>query len=455
MLSVPGIGSGLDVAAIVNSLVQAERSPAESRFRRTESQANAKISALGSIRSAMDQLQTALGKLKSDEVFGQRKTTSSNEDVFKGSATSAAANGTYSIEVLSLAKVHKLNSQTFASASTTVGTGTLSLDLGGQSFDVTIDGSNNTLSGIRDAINNAADNTGIRATIINEAGGSRLVLTGEETGQDNTITVTQSGGDGGLSVFEYDPGVSTNMTELQEALNAQVKVEGFTVSSASNSVTGAIDGMTLDLVKADPGNVYSLTIADDSEALVAAVKGFVDAYNTLATEIDRTTAYSAAADSASPLTGDAMVRSIESRLSGALFGDFSGSGSGFKFLNEIGIELEADGGLTFNESDFKDALAADSESITKMFSASGGIQATFDDIIEEYVGSGLQFDQRKKSLDARLEDVAKQRERLDARMASYETQLRRQFGSLDVFIAQMNTTSSFLSQQLASLNRSS
>ena len=90
-----------------------------------------------------------------------------------------------------------------------------------------------------------------------------------------------------------------------------------------------------------------------------------------------------------------------------------------------------------------------------MFGGSGGIQASFDAIIEEYVGSGLQFDQRKKSLDARLEDVAKQRERLDARMVSYETQLRRQFGSLDVFIAQMNTTSSFLSQQLASLNRSS
>ena len=127
------------------------------------------------------------------------------------------------------------------------------------------------------------------------------------------------------------------------------------------------------------------------------LKEFVDAYNTLATEIDRNTAYSAAAETASPLTGDAMIRSIEGRLSGALFGDYSGTGSAYKFLNEIGVELEADGGLTFNESDFKDALANDSDSITSMFGSSGGIQASFDAIIEEYVGSGLQFDQRKES----------------------------------------------------------
>lgn len=455
MLSVPGIGSGLDVAAIVNSLVQAERSPAEARFRRTESQANAKISALGSIRSAMDQLQGALEKLKSTEVFNQRKTSSSNEDIFTASATSEAANGDYSIEVTSLAKVHKLASNTFADSATVVGTGTLTIDLGGDSFDVTIDGSNNTLGGIRDAINAASDNSGVKATIINEAGGSRLVLTGGETGAANAITVTQAGGDGGLSVFEYDPGTSTNMSELQAAADAVLKVEGFTVNSASNKVTTAIDGLTIDLEKADPGTVHTLTISDDTDALVEAVKGFVDAYNTLATEIDRNTAYSAAAETASPLTGDAMIRSIEGRLSGALFGDYSGTGSAYKFLNEIGVELEADGGLTFNESDFKDALANDSDSITSMFGSSGGIQASFDAIIEEYVGSGLQFDQRKESLDARLDDVAKQRERLDARMASYETQLRRQFGSLDVFIAQMNTTSSFLSQQLAGLNRSS
>ena len=178
-IQAPGIGSGLDVNDIVTKLMEIERQPIDNLTTK-KSFVNAQISAYGSLKSKVSDFQTAMSNLNSPEKFQVYQATSGSESVFTSSVSSGAVAGNYNIEVVNLAERDKIATKAYTDSSTVVGEGTLNISIGADSFELTIDGTNNTLAGIRDAINNATDNTGVSATIVTGDDGARLVLSSKE-----------------------------------------------------------------------------------------------------------------------------------------------------------------------------------------------------------------------------------------------------------------------------------
>jgi flagellar hook-associated protein 2 len=220
MISSPGIGSGLDINSIISKLMQLERRPLDN-LEQKESEYQAQLSAYGKIKSSLSKMQTALDDLRFESRYLDSTASSSNEDAFSATADSSAAAGSYAVVVNNLATAHKVASATIADSETALGTGSLDISVGGDSFSVTIDSSNNTLSGIRSAINNATDNTGVTATIINDANGGHLVLSSDDTGTSNALGITVNDDDGvddenGLSQLIDQSGVGSGPFEWNE-----------------------------------------------------------------------------------------------------------------------------------------------------------------------------------------------------------------------------------------------
>ena len=360
----------------------------------------------------------------------------------------------YDIEVLALAQAQKLASGSFADAQTAVGTGTLNIDVGGSAFEVSIADGSQSLAEIRDAINNAADNTGARASIINDAGGARLILSAEETGLANTLTVTRSGGDGGLDALVYDPGTLENLSQIQEPLDASIKVETFSYSSASNTVTGAIDGVTLSLVQADPGTTHRLTVGLDSAAIGSALEDFTGKLNAAVEVIANVTAYNATTGSASALQGDAMMRSLSGQLRDIGFGDLGDTNDRFATLSELGIRFDGSGKLSVDRAALDTALADDFDAVVAAVTGDNGMRARYDTLLSSYIDPEAALDARTDSLQGALDRIDGDRERLDRRLSAIEARYRAQFASLETLVSQMNQTSSFLAQQLQNINLS-
>ena len=268
-----GIGSGIDVNSLVQQLVAAEGQPVSQRLDVREANIQGDISAFGSLRGALSRFQDAVKALQSQDDFLEKSATSSNDELFTATATKDAVAGSYSIEVQQLAKSAKVRTDSFDSDAA-IGTGNISISLGGESFNVSIDAENNTLEGIRDAINDADDNPGVRASIINVDGGSRLVLTSDELGAANqiTVTATDNNASDGADLTRLN-----TITTIDAAQDAIVLVDGQQVTRDSNSISDVIEGVTIDLVKAEEDTVSTLTIAQDTDTVRGRVESFVAA----------------------------------------------------------------------------------------------------------------------------------------------------------------------------------
>ncbi len=447
-----GIGSGLDISSLVSQLVAAEGQPAQNRILRGEASVQAKLSAFGSLQSSLSEFRTQLETMKDLDSFLTRKASSANEDIFSVSVDSNAVPASYSVEVVQLASAQKLASAAFADADTVVGTGTLQIDVGGSAFSIEIDAENNTLAGIRDAINSATDNSGVAATIVNATAGSYLILSGENTGAANSITVTQSGGDGGLAALEYDPGNGLNsLTESIAAQDALIRIDGLDVSSSTNSITGAIDGVTIDIVQASSGSSETLTIENDDADVRRTIGAFVESYNQLISTFDQLSAFNADSKVAGPLLGDASLRGIRDQLRREMSTGVGDAGATFDSLREIGIEIQLDGKMNLVEEDLDAALAGNFGSVGQLFASENGFATRLFSQVDGFLEEDGLITTRTEGLNGRIEDYAEQRERLGERLQSLEKRLLRQFNALDSLVSQLSNTSNFLTQQLAAL----
>ena len=448
-----GIGSGLDIGGLVQQLVAAERQPSEIRFAQQEARAQSRISAYGSLKSALDGLRTQLEKMQDPDTFLVYQASSSDEERFTATTSVDAQPGVYDVEVQQLATVQKLESGAFADADAVVGTGTLTIKAGTESFSVLVDDDNNTAAGIRDAINDAVDNTGVAATIVNTDGGSYLTLTGTETGADQAIVVTQSGGDGGLSVLEYDPdNLLLSLTEVQAALNAQVEINGRLVTSDNNSIAGAIDGVTINLAAAAPGEVGQLSVSNDTGAVKAQADAFINAYNTLIDTFDKLTSYNIETRQGAALVGDSTLRGVRDQLRREMTVAVDDIEAGFESLSDIGIETGLDGKLSLDSAVFDAAVGPEFAKFGQLFANEDGYAVRLGTIADRYLDDtdGI-LKARLDGLDETIERVADQRERLNARMVTVESRLLRQFNALDALVSNLTTTSNFLTQQLQNL----
>jgi flagellar hook-associated protein 2 len=447
-----GVGSGLDINSLVSQLVSAENASRSAPILRRETAATTKISALGTLKGALGAFKGALTPLRNLDVFSARKATSADTDRFTATATSAAAAGNYDVEVLNLASAHRLASNPYLDgAGAEVGYGSLAISVGDESFDVDIAQDANTLEDIRDAINNAPDNKGVQATLLNGTEGTRLILTARKTGAEHAIKIVASGGDGGLAALDYDPSGTMNLIEKDPAKDALVKISGFEVSSSTNVIDKAIEGVSINLLKAETGVKTTLNISFDTASVTTRIQTFVTEYNNMQAAVAKLGSYDAASKTAGPLLGDSLLRSIEQDMRRGLTNPVTGLTGDYSVLASVGITTTATGALELDTTKLTQALNDDPDAVAQLFGSENGVAARLYAQVDARLASGSDLDSRNSSLKRDLDQVADDKEALALRMEQVEARYRKQFTALDSLLSQLQTTSSYLAQQLANV----
>ncbi|MHA7833320.1 MAG: flagellar filament capping protein FliD [Algiphilus sp.] len=439
-----GIGSGLDLESMTRQLLQAERAAPELRLNREEKQIKDEASAFNSLSSAVSSL-TAQATALSEQIGQPSRSVEVDDDApFSVTASKTASTGRFEVETEALATAQKLRSGAFDPAAD-IGTGTLTFSLGGESFDIEVLSGNGTPDDIAAAVNNAENNPGIRATVINGASGDQIVFSSEATGAANTITVTASGGDGGLDALSYaGDGINDNLTQIAAASDARIRVDGVEITSATNQFSNVIDGIDIDVSRADPGTNFNVDVRRDDNASADAIQRLVDAYNDTRRVIDQQTRYNAETGNAGALLGDSAVRSLSGAMRSALNIVESGE---ISVLSQVGIQTDADGRLSFDRAAFTDAMNTNADGVAALL-GQAGLSGRIDTAVSGYTGDDGLLEARGDSLDKRLERIEEDRLALDRRMEQYEQRLRSQFTALDSIVAQLQQDGQFLLQQL-------
>ncbi len=386
-----GIGSGLDVTGLVKQLMAAERQPLAA-LNQKEAFIQAKLSAYGSFKSALSSFQSAMSGLANVSKFQAFKAISADTSIVTSSATANAVPGSYGVEVTQLSQANKLRSKAFSDVTGSVGTGTLTFQFGkvsGALFTansdkpaqtVTIAAAQNSVSGIRDAVN--AANIGVTAAILNDGSGNRLVFTSKDTGENNSLKVTvadtsdaSNTDDAGLSQLAYDVagtiGDRKNLSESIVGQNASFKVDGITVSKPTNIVTDVIQGVTLNLLKVAVGATTTITVARDTEAVKSSIEAFVKSYNDINKTVKDLTAYDPKTKQASILQGDASTVSVITQLRKILSSTLTGSGGTYSALSQVGISFQVDGTLKLDSTKLQKAIDTNFNDIAGLFAAYG------------------------------------------------------------------------------------
>ena len=372
-ITATGLATGLDVESLVTQLVGAEVAAPSSRLDVKEARYQAKISAFGSLKGALANFQTSLASVSSLSRFQEKSASSNLSQKVSITATEAAANNAYNIEIANIAVAQTLASAggIFTSTDAAVGLGTLSINDGSQTASITIDASNNSLSGLRDAIN--ASDANVNASIINDGAGYRLVLQATKTGLANAITVTAtSDSDGNLTdANNLSRFVSSNLTETIAAADAAFSINGLDITSSLNTVDNAIEGVTLTLKAAtDVGEVALVSINDNTAGIVGAINTFKDGYNELIKAINDLTSYNADLGRGSVLTGDPGIRSLGQKLRAMLNTQVENVSSNVGSLAELGITTDVkDGTLSLNTTTLNGFIASDPLDVASIFAS--------------------------------------------------------------------------------------
>lgn len=462
-ISSPGIGSGLDINSLITKLMQVEQLPLL-QLQRKEASYQAKLSAFGTLKSAFSSLQTAAQALTgSTGAFSTMMASASDTTVLSASAGTTAAAGSYSIGVEQLAKNHVLSSLGNYVSTDTFKGGSLAITVGTTVTNVTVaDGS--SLATVAQAINDAT--AGVTATVVNAGppnNYNRLVLTSNTSGSAGAIgiAVTQTGSTGtqNLTDFAYAGSDTAAIKQSQAADNAVLSINNVSITRSSNTIADAITGVTLNLTKA--GSLGSpvttqLTVARNTSATQSSITAFVNAYNTAVGQLHTLSAYNASTKTASVLTGDSTVRSLESQLSSLVTTVVSGLAGGISRLSDVGIALQKDGTLAVNSSKLQTALGDSTKDVAGLFSSTAtgnnGVALRFSTTLTTILGSTGAFASRTEGINSTIKDLSNQQTRLQDRLTVIEARYRTQFNALDTLVAGMNSTSSYLSQQLTALN---
>ena len=386
-----GIGSGLDIEGLIGQLMAAEATPVEQRLVKRETKITQDISALGSLKGALADFQSTLSSVNAIDTYKKRNASSSSASAVSVSVTADAAVGTFNLSVASLAKSQSLAVRNqFSSVNEVVGTGTLTFTLGTTSYTsnantandtyggfvakagaasktVTIDSSNSTLSGVRDAIN-AAD-IGVSAAIVNDGTSFRLLISNNSTGAENSlqINVSDSGDSNdtdqsGLSRLAFNSSAgTTNVYQTTAASDAAFTINGLSLTSTGNTVTDAVTGMTLTLKEITSSADISVT--DNQSGIKQAINTFVSGYNDLITTLNQLTSYDSATGVRGALQGDFSARSIVSKLRSTLGNTADGYKGELSRLPELGITSSTTGTLVVDDAKLTSALQSNFDDV--------------------------------------------------------------------------------------------
>lgn len=470
-----GVGSGLALDDLVQQLLSAERQPKEARLNEKEERIEAEISGLGQIKSKLSDFKDAVDELRSDNAINGREPTITNpsedNDVLTAEASNSALRGDYQVAVEQLASGSRITTDAGAFTSSsdpvlTSGTGSLTFNVGATNtfkIDVT---AGMSLTTLRERINNAEDNFGVTANIIDTGTGAgpRLVFSSSETGAGNDLVITNDNGAPELDRLSTTGGTANiSAANIQGAKNAIAYVDGIEVQSSSNEFENTIQNVSFEVNEVSPKDALGeflttkLSIGYDKEGLDKKIRDFVSNYNSLISEIKTLTRYGESElEDDGALAGDSLLRGIQTGL-GSIIGDNVGA-SKLGGLFQIGIEFDDDGKLEIGSTDFglgtgedrlKDALEDNFDEIAKLFTDENeGIATRLYEFSKEYTSFGGLISLRERSAKDSRDELYDERETLELRMLNYEEILRDKYLNLDQTVAQLNQTGSAL---LASL----
>jgi flagellar hook-associated protein 2 len=454
-------GSVIDVNSLVSQLVAATRAGQDANISKQTQAVTTQISALGTLKGALSTFQSALTTIDTVSAFNAATATSSDSTVFTASASADAQPGNYSVSVSQLASAQQLVSSPFAGGgSATVGTGTLQVSLGGSSFSIDVGATNNTVAGLASAINSAAGNPGVIATVISGSDGAHLVLQSAQTGAANTISLTETDGGTGLSSITYDPNHAGNYTQIAQAQDAQFSVSGIAHTSASNTVSDALNGITLTLKGVSKTTTTGatttptstqLTIAPDTDTITSNVSAFVDAYNTLVQAIQPLGSYDQTTQTAGPMLGDATLQGVQSDIRSALYSLVNTGSSTYNSLASVGITTNKDGTLSFNKTSFQTALASSPTAVTQLFAGTKGVATTLESRINSELNSGGAISNRSSTLIKQENALTDQTNKLNDQMTALTASLTQQYSHLNTLLSSLQSMSAYLSQQFSAL----
>lgn len=469
--------SGLDVASIVSQLMAVERRPL-AQMQQREDAIKSRITAYGTLKSGVSSLADAVRALAKPATFSAFTGKVDEAGVAAVSVSSNAVAASYDFEVAELAGNQKLASGRVASSSTDVGSGTINIefgryDSGGNTFtanadkpafSVAIGSGAKTLADVRSAIN--AANKGVTASIINDGSGSRLVLTSNDTGEVNGLRISVTDDDGnntdaaGLSALAFDPTVASgpgrNLTQLSAATNASLTIDGLPITSASNQLTTAIDGVTISLTGTTSGPAR-LTVGRDTAAISTSIQGFVKAYNDLNKTTRDLTFVDTTAKSAGKLQGDSSVLMVQSRLRALVTESSADAASPTQRLSDVGIAMQKDGSLVVDQAKLDKALASDLAGVVSLFDgtgttassivvSTGGIAGKLNTLLQDFLNTDGVLSQRTSALNASIKRIDEQQSRFEIRMTQVEKRYVQQFSNLDRMLAGMNSLSTFINR---------
>jgi flagellar hook-associated protein 2 len=440
--------TALDVPALVSQLMSLERRPVD-KLNAKVTDYQAKISSFGTLSGLVSGFQSALGDLKSS--LQAYSTTASDARVFSATAASTAVAGTYSVVVSQLAQAQNLVAVGQASDTSAISTAasTVTFTVGGAGTDVAI-AAGATLQNIRDAINSA--DIGVVATIVNDgtAAPYRLALASKDTGLNHGISnIAVSGGGaalGDLLAYESSSPASSTLTQTVAAQNASLTVNGIPITSASNSLTGAIQGVNLTL-KSITTTPATLTVERDTNAISTAAGKVVETYSALVSQLKSRSAYGNATTAAPVLAGDSTVRQMQDQLRGILMSPTSGGT--MTYLAQVGISSQADGTLKLDSSKLSSAMASDFSDVANLFSSTTGFATRLDAWATSVLQSGGLIDSRTKGLNQSIQAFNTQISSLERRMAVLQKQYTTTYSNLNMFLANMNSTSTYLTSQFS------
>jgi flagellar hook-associated protein 2 len=439
LITSTGIGSGLNISAIVSSLTTAYGAAQNAQIASAQSTLDAQVSGYGTFTSALDTLQQAVQAIENPSQLAAFTGTVADKNIASATTDSDAVAGQYALQVNNLATAATLTSAPLSSTGT-IGTGTLNISVGSNSASINIDATDNTLAGIAATINSASNNPGVTASIITTTAGSRLVLTGTTTGAASAITVTSSGGDGGLA--------SLNLTQTQAAQDASYSINGFAATSANNVVSNAISGVTINLLGVSAADTpTTLTISPDTSAAQTSIGNFVTALNGVLSSIQTLTGYDASTQTAGPLNGDPTLEGFQNQLENILDAVTAGGSGGVHSLTDLGITANADGSYSTNTTTLGNALSASLASIGKLLGGKNGIATQIDNLVNGYTKAGGLLATINQGLQTGLQNAANQQTTLNAQLATYSAMLTAEYNAMDTAVAALKQTQTYLNAE--------
>ena len=449
-----GAGSGLDLESIISASVAAKQSQLLTPVSNKKTETQITISGLSKLKSAITAFTDTLDDLSPKSAFNKRSmniTQDSDDPVYKVEANDDASNGQYNITVNKLATTSKFET-TFDSSTTSLVTedGTLTFTAGDETFTVDVK-KGDTLQQIRRRINNSGDNFGLTANIVNTSDGkAKLVIDSGISGTGNDLSITGSSS-------SLDSFTTASMTQTQTASDAEIEVDGNTLTSDTNVFDDTIQGLKLTVIRESDedsdGNKTSnkLDVTTDTSSVTDLVQKFIDAYNTMNTALTElgkrnTVTGGESQDDGGALAGDSMTRTIMSYVQN-MMATPSTQTTTISSIFQLGIEMDNDGVLSLDSDTFEDALDENYEQVIALFSGSEGegLAETLSDALKEYTKTGGLISMQTDSLNTQLSALTQKQSDIQTRVSQYETNLRAQYASLDTLLASLNNSASYLS----------